>query len=286
MFLAAGLGLGLGGAAGAYGTLVEPLILRRLARYAPAIPAWSSGPDLRIVALADIHMAPPFMTLARLEAIVDEANRLSPDIVVLLGDYAEGHGLISHSVAPREVAGVLSQLRAPLGTWAVMGNHDWATDRPAQRGRAPATRWHDAFSSAGIEVLSNRAERLSWRGRSFWISGLESQLAYPGGAHDVAATLEQITDEAPALLLAHEPDIFAKGSDRFALQMSGHTHGGQVRIFGRAPIVPSAFGERYAYGHVEEEGRHLIVSSGIGCSRLPIRIGTPPEIVEVALRGA
>lgn len=283
MFLSAGLGAGLLGVAGGYTTVVEPLLRRRVVRYAPSIPAWDGGPELRIVALADIHMAPPFMTLARLEEIVAAANALRPDLVVLLGDYAEAHPLITHAVSPVETAAVLSSLAAPLGRWAVMGNHDWASDPAARAARAPRTHWHEAFEERGIEVLSNRAQRLDWKGRPFWIAGLESQLAWRGGAHDVAATLAQITDDAPALLLAHEPDVFAEGSTRFALQMSGHTHGGQVRLMGRAPIVPSAYGERYAYGHVVEDDRHLLVSAGLGCSRLPVRFGMPPEILQVEL---
>ena len=98
-------------------------------------------------------------------------------------------------------------------------------------------------------------------------------------------TLAQITDDTtPAILLAHEPDIFPKVPERFGLTLSGHTHGGQVKLplIGR-PIVPSRFGQRYAYGHVIEDERHLIVSGGLGLSNLPIRFGVPPEIVLLEL---
>jgi predicted MPP superfamily phosphohydrolase len=95
--------------------------------------------------------------------------------------------------------------------------------------------------------------------------------------------LRQITDDARVLLMAHEPDIFPKVADRVALTLAGHTHGGQVRILGYAPVVPSRYGDRYVYGHKVEQGRHLIVSGGLGCSTLPIRFGSPPEIVLVDL---
>jgi predicted MPP superfamily phosphohydrolase len=85
------------------------------------------------------------------------------------------------------------------------------------------------------------------------------------------------------ILMAHEPDIFVRVPDRVALTLCGHTHGGQVRLMGWSPVVPSAFGNRYAYGHVVEEGRHLVVSGGLGCSILPVRFGVPPEIVVVEL---
>ena len=85
------------------------------------------------------------------------------------------------------------------------------------------------------------------------------------------------------ILLAHEPDIFPRVPARVALTLSGHTHGGQVRLFGYSPVVPSRYGNRYAYGHIIEDNRHLIVSGGLGCSILPVRLGCPPEIVMVEL---
>jgi len=86
------------------------------------------------------------------------------------------------------------------------------------------------------------------------------------------------------ILLAHEPDIFVKVPDRVALTLAGHTHGGQVRIpFLWPRFVPSAYGARFAYGHIVEQNRHMIVSGGIGTSQLPIRIGVPPEILRVEL---
>ena len=97
---------------------------------------------------------------------------------------------------------------------------------------------------------------------------------------DLPAALAPLAlDDAPAILLAHEPDIFPHVPARVGLTLSGHTHGGQIRILGYSPIVPSRYGRRYAYGLVEEEGRRLVVSGGLGCSRYPVRFGVPPEIV-------
>jgi len=96
-------------------------------------------------------------------------------------------------------------------------------------------------------------------------------------------TLALATDDAPIVLMAHEPDIFPRVPDRVALTVCGHTHGGQVRLIGYAPIVPSKFGDRYVYGHIVEEGRNLVVSGGLGCSGLPLRFGSPPEIVMIEL---
>ena len=84
--------------------------------------------------------------------------------------------------------------------------------------------------------------------------------------------------------MAHEPDIAMRVPERVSLMLSGHTHGGQVRLFGYSPVVPSRYGNRFAYGHVRERC-DVIVSGGLGCSIMPLRIGVPPEIVLVTLRG-
>ena len=111
------------------------------------------------------------------------------------------------------------------------------------------------------------------------------------GVDDLTATLAKITDDAPVILMAHEPDIFPQVPARVAVTLSGHTHGGQVRFLGYSPVVPSRYGRRYAYGHVIEsreqiglglarqQPRHLVVSGGLGCSIMPVRFGVPPEIV-------
>jgi predicted MPP superfamily phosphohydrolase len=99
---------------------------------------------------------------------------------------------------------------------------------------------------------------------------------------DLPGTLAKVKGREPLILLAHEPDIFPTVTDRASLTICGHTHGGQVALpFIGRPIVPSRYGERYAYGHIVEEGRHLIVSGGLGCSGIPVRFGVPPEIVVI-----
>ena len=105
------------------------------------------------------------------------------------------------------------------------------------------------------------------------------------GVDDLNGTLDKVPDGDPVILLAHEPDIMAAVPERVSLVLSGHTHGGQVRLFGWSPIVPSRFGNRYAYGHVREQC-DLIVSGGLGCSIIPVRFGMPPEIVVVSITGA
>ena len=120
----------------------------------------------------------------------------------------------------------------------------------------------------GIPVYENDVVRLTKDGRPFWLAGLGDQMAFISGRRkrarrrfegvdDLPGTLAKVTDDAPVILLAHEPDIFPRVPDRVALTLSGHTHGGQVRMFGYSPMVPSRFGNRYAYGHIVEDDRNL-----------------------------
>src|ERR1700734_2339883 len=104
------------------------------------------------------------------------------------------------------------------------------------------------------------------------------------GVDDLPLTLCRTTTDDPVLLMVHEPDIFPKVPQRVALTLAGHTHGGQIRVpFLWRHYVPSRYGARYAYGHVIEDDRHLIVSGGLGTSIIPARLGVPPEIVHITL---
>lgn len=259
----------------------------RVTRYAPRISLWPDKLRLRIVMLTDFHICEPFMTARHVAAICAQANALGGDLIVLLGDYLSGPRF---SRPPKgQWAAPLKQLSAPLGVHAILGNHDYNGES-----KGVTTAVERALGAAGIPVYINRAERIEHGGHGFWLAGLGDQYAFlpedsahqPGhGADDLPATLAQITTDEPVLLMAHEPDIFAELPSRIALTMSGHTHAGQVRLFGHAPVVPSRFGRRFLHGHMVEENRHLIVSSGLGYSGLPIRFGAPPEIVVVELGG-
>ena len=283
--------LGVSTAAWGFG---EPVFRLRVARYDIAPPQWPAGLPLKIAVIADLHACDPWMSLERIEAIVDRANALKPDITVMLGDYVAGHRHVTRTIPAGEWAPVLGGLKAPLGVHAILGNHDWWDDRTAQREGQGPTVARRALEAAGIPVYENDARRLSKDGRPFWLAGLGDQLAYlPArrfrpvrriGVDDLAATLKKVTDDAPVVLLAHEPDIAVRVPARVALQLSGHTHGGQVRLFGWSPVVPTRY-EKFAYGHSREKC-DVIVSGGLGCSIMPFRLGVPPEITLVTLGGA
>jgi predicted MPP superfamily phosphohydrolase len=238
------------------------------------------------------------MDSARVRSIAELANSLEPDLIVLLGDYTAGHRWVTGPVQASEWAKALMTLGARLGVYAILGNHDWWQDRSAQKaGRGPVFS-RRALEDVGIPVLENDAVRLEKDGYAFWIAGLGDQLALIArgengrrrfrGVDDLPGTLAKVTDSAPVILLAHEPDIFPRVPARVSVMLSGHTHGGQVRLFGYSPMVPSRYGNRYAYGLVSEGGidappKHLVVSGGLGCSIVPVRLGVPPEITVLNL---
>lgn len=281
---------------GAYAVGIEPMLLTHVKRYAMKPPHWPAGMRLRIVALADIHACRPWMTPERIASLVEDANALQPDLIVLLGDYMSGMPLVTAQVEAPEWASALSGLKAPLGVLSILGNHDWWHDLAAQEAGAGPTVARKALERAGISVLENDAVRLEKDGYGLWIAGLADQLALlPNkaagrdrfeGLDDLDGTLAKVSDQAPIILLAHEPDIFPQIPWRVSLTLSGHTHGGQVRLFGYSPVVPSRFGNRFAYGHVVEHDRHLIVSGGLGFSIVPVRFGMRPEILLIELGSA
>jgi uncharacterized protein len=276
--------------------VAEPWRLN-VTRYALTPPSWTDGLKLRIAIVTDIHACEPWMGAARIAQIVARTNALAPDVTLLLGDYEAGSRLarLSRPVPHRVWAAALAQLNAPLGVHAVLGNHDWWSDGDAQRRGSGPVASATALEAAGIPVYQNSAVRLVKGGLPFWLAGLGDQWAFRnrtgtglrylgfGGVDDLAGTLGQVTDDAPVILMAHEPDIFPKVPARVALTVSGHTHGGQVTLAGFAPFVPSRYGRRFAYGHIVEDNRNLIVSAGLGCSGVPVRLGRPPEIVVVDL---
>lgn len=280
---------------GSYAFAWEP-VRHRVTHYRVSPHDWPARRGLRIALLTDLHCGPPHMPLARLEGIVAETNALKPDLVLLLGDFVASRLPLPDDPRPDEWAAVLAKLTARDGVHAVLGNHDWWEDEEAQANRRGPPAASRALKAAGIPVLENRAVRLSTAAGPLWLAGLGDQMAFlpPAGLtrgrrravgiDDLPATLAQIPDDGvPAILMAHEPDVFARRSQRFALTVCGHTHGGQVRLFGWSPVVPSRYGNRYAYGHVREHGRDLVVSAGLGTSRFPLRFGMPPEIVLVEL---
>jgi uncharacterized protein len=266
--------IALGAAAGALAARalwLEPrrLVVRRLSLQLPNWPGELGG--LRVAVVADLHTGAVHTGEDWVERIVERVNAERPGLVALLGDFVDQHAALAEPVAPEAVAERLGRLRAPLGVVAVLGNHDWI-----EGGRRTAR----ALRDAGIPVLENEAIET---GRGLWVAGVADAAERTAL---VGAALERVPGGAPCILLTHNPDVFPRVPARASLTLAGHTHGAQVNVpLLRRKAVPSRFGARYAGGHVEEGGRQMYVSRGLGTSALPLRFRAPPEIALIELCG-
>jgi predicted MPP superfamily phosphohydrolase len=280
------------GAMAAY-PFTEVMAAPRITTYRLSPPGWTPGLKLNVAVITDVHACEPWMSAERVASICDHANGLGADLILLLGDYVSGMNMVTDYVQSSEWSRAMAGLRAPLGVHAVLGNHDHWEDLSFQRDPSRQTIAEQALRSVGIPVYINSVVRLEKHGRPFWLAGLGDQVALrPGkrfnrqswiGIDRLQETLAKGTDDAPIILMAHEPDVFPTVPTRVSLTLSGHTHGGQINIFGWKPVVPSRYGARYAAGHIEENGKHIVVSRGLGCSIIPVRFMTRPEIVLLEL---
>ena len=243
----------------------------RLTRRKLSLRGWPrelSG--LRVAVIADLHTGAPHVPVEKVARVVERVNRRGPDLIALLGDYADPRVTGADPVSPSEVAAALGLLEARLGVVAVLGNHDWI-----EGGREMAA----ALAGAGIVVLENRAVEV---GRGLWVAGVADAMERTPRLDEALAP---VPDGAPVILLSHVPDVFPRVPARVPLTLSGHTHGAQVDLpVGRERWTPSRFGARYAGGVFEEDGRTLFVSRGVGTSRLPVRFLAPPEVALLELR--
>ncbi len=256
-----------------YASCIEPFRLRT-ATVTVTTPQWPYPRPLRIALLSDMHMIWPWMTSAHLQNIVQATNALQPDVVLLLGDYVGTHPF-GRQLEAATALEPLKQLESRCGVFAVLGNHDWH----------PAGDWPAALAATGIPVLQNQARAVECGESRFWVAGLEDMWWRHA---DIDATLAMVTDAAPVIMMMHHPDSFPEVPEHVALSVAGHTHGGQIQIpfYGPvATVIPSRYGLRYVYGAVEESGKNLVVTSGLGMTGVPFRLLTAPEIMLVTLRG-
>ncbi len=284
----AGLGLG------TYSVVVEPNFLLDVTRYRVTPKDWPKDLSLRIAVITDLHACEPWMPFSRIRKIAEVTNALEPDLVALLGDYSAGTHLVTGPVHADQWAEALSVLKAPLGVHAVLGNHDWWHGALVDEPSDDAESARRALKHMGARLYENEALRLAKNGRAFWILGLGDQMSdYLGrrvgwrGHDDLDGTIALMTDDAPAILLAHEPFIFHRVPKRVALTLSGHTHGGQINLPLLGPVVAyRRWKTEVVYGHYVADDSHLVISGGLGESLLPMRFMRPPEIVEVTVEAA
>jgi predicted MPP superfamily phosphohydrolase len=262
-------------AAAAWSTVVEP---RRLSLHEVDVDVegWPAAlADLRIALVADLHAGAPHVNERRLEHIVNAVNRARPDLIALLGDYIDPNVVMGEQVEPEVVAERLGRLEAPLGSFAVLGNHDWKHD---------GERVRRALREQLIDVLENDAASVDFAGQVLWLVGLaDARMRHP----DLTTPFGLVPPSAPLLVLSHSPDLFPELPERPSLTLAGHTHGGQVNVpIVREMISPSRYGDRYAGGLFRDGARVMYVSRGIGTAGWPVRFRSVPEIVMLTVRVA
>jgi predicted MPP superfamily phosphohydrolase len=247
-------------------------VVRRLSL---SIEGWPrTRRPLRIAFLSDLHLGSHAGDVARLAAIVAEAAADKPDLVLHGGDFVNMQPFGGGRISPRTIAAILARLDAPLGRFAVLGNHDY-TYGPDDIA--------DALEARGIAVLNDEQRTLQHEGHEIDLIGIPDAREMRAQGR---ALLRDLSGDRPTIVLAHDPDWFRHVPPGPHLTLAGHTHGGQVRFpllgalrnASRAPL-------RWSYGHVAEGGRHLYVTAGLGTSAIPFRIGVPPEIALIDIRG-
>lgn len=232
----------------------------------PGFPAGQA--PVRIAWLADFHVQGPDMPPERVARIVEQVNAQHPDLILLGGDFV-GDRRIGSQYPTNEVVAPLAGLRARLGTIAVLGNHDYW--RSGGEMRAALTR-------IGVRVLANQAVQAG----PLVIGGLDDPRTNRNHDAETYAAMRSLS--GARVLISHSPDPFATLPPDIGLMLAGHTHCGQIRIplYG-ALTTDSAYGERYACGFIEENGRKLIVTAGLGASILPLRLGAAADFWMVTI---
>jgi len=249
-----------------YSTRIEPskLVLKEEKLH---IPNWHKELNgLKITVVSDLHIGFPQTKVKNIEKIVNIINKTNPDLILILGDLDALS--ISNTNSQEGAIKVLSELKAPLGVIAIMGNHDY---KPA--GIVPYI-----LKNANIKLLENEKTTLFYKKQRFDIYGIKDIWNYKVEPSEV---LEKI--QYPTLFLSHNPDIFPKVPKEISLTLSGHTHGGEISLpLLGAPLIPSIYAHKYAKGHIIENNKHLYVTSGIATTS-GFRTFNSPEIIVLNL---
>lgn len=223
----------------------------------------------KIAQLSDLHLR-PFTTLEFLQKAVDRTNQLQADLVVLTGDFVSREAEAIFELAP-----VLAGLNPKYGLYAALGNHDlWSNQAVVRAGLA----------EQGIPVLQNAGRSIGVGPAQLYLAGVDDVWS---GQPDLNSALADAPPEVPVILLAHEPDLADRfvADGRVSLQLSGHTHGGQVRLPGIGALVLPRFGKKYDLGLYRVGDTWLYTNRGLGVVGPPIRFNCRPEITEITLIG-
>jgi predicted MPP superfamily phosphohydrolase len=269
---ALGAGAALAGAAAGYGFWEASSVrVDRRTITIPNLPEPFVGKTVAV--LADLHLG-PHVSIGFIRKVIRMANALKPDLFALVGDYGHRGGQAHVQLVPCLEA--LAELSAPLGVFAVPGNHDM---------RDGGQLYRDTVAGTPITDLTNSSAAVTCEGERLWLAGVDDLW---WGRPNVAQALELVPPRSAVVLLCHNPDFMEEQPDsRVGLALCGHTHGGQVYLpVVGAPWTPTKYGDKYRHGLVQGPASQVFVSRGLGESGVPLRIGSPPEINLITLAAA
>jgi predicted MPP superfamily phosphohydrolase len=256
----------------AYAYLIEP---SRLVIHEESlkIPNWSANLNgFKIVAISDIHGGSNNVTEEKIRLLVERVNAQNPDLIVLLGDYvSQKGGMHSDLKMPSEtVAENLKGFQAKYGVFAVIGNHDWWYNEKKVTAE---------FENAGIKVLDNKVEPIQIGDEKIYLWGIED---YWKNRSVPKEPVREIKELRNIIAITHNPDSILEAPNEISLMLAGHSHGGQVNfpIFGAHAFVNDA---RFIAGEAITDGKHVFVTTGVGCTGPQIRFRVPPEIAVLKL---
>ena len=265
--------VGSGAVVGAYGygSRIETEWLQTERVTIPVKHLGSSFEGFKIVHLSDFHLY-PHTQIEFIERVVAITNSRKPDLIALTGDYVSGHKT-RNSEAIFELAPVLSRLDAKHGVFTVLGNHDHMTSKQVVIA---------GLKESGLPVLINDGVTLSRGQQVLYLAGLDDGRR---GHPDLSKALEKRPGHVPTILLFHEPDFADTYSSNgtISLQLSGHSHGGQIRLPGIGALALPRYGQKYDQGLYRVQDMWLYTTRGIGVTGPPIRINCRPEITEITL---
>lgn len=260
--------LGVAFAGWGYASAVSDPVVRRAE---VRLPALRGSAPLKLLLISDIHVAGPDMPPERLARIVGRINALRPDAVLIAGDFVGDRKAATRHYGTEQSVAPLAALRARLGVFAVLGNHDHWRNAPEI---------DHALERAGIRVLDNEAVRIG----GITLAGIDDSYTRHARYRKVETYAAALP--GPAVLLSHAPDAMKHVSARFPLILAGHTHCGQIVLpYIGALATASTLRKRYTCGVVRDPEHILVVGAGLGTSLLPIRFGAPPDWWLLTLQG-
>lgn len=259
-----------------YGFVYEPHLCLAVKKWEVPAARWSKNLDgLKVALVSDIHMGSFPFEERRVRKVVEAVNAEKPDLIVLCGDFVNGHWW-NTGCDLEKLAAILKDLKAPLGVFAVTGNHD------ELYGREEII---DSLSKVGIKFLENESAKIRTKRGEFYISGISSMAS---GRYLIARALLNVPRGASCIFLVHEPDLMPALPLKASVVLSGHTHGGQVALPFIGPLIrpeTMEFGARDGL-FVNYRGIPMLVSRGVGTSNIGVRFLTKPQLEIIELKSA